>query len=152
MFVGIDPGKKGGVAHINGKRQLSVMPMPSIFDLNAYLGSVRIDHVCLEKSHAMPGQGVTSMFTYGEGYGMIQGILIARKIPFTLVPPRVWQLKLFAGVCRKKKPKERALEAANRVFAKNSDFWRSSPRAKKPHDGMIDSALIAEYCRRFMKE
>jgi len=150
--LGIDPGKKGGIAHINGKRQITVQPMPSAFDLSEYLGRVRVDHVCLEKSQAMPGQGVSSMFNYGEGYGMIQGLLIAKKIPFTLVTPQRWQKVMLAGVSKDKATKARALEAANRVFTKSSSFWLASSRSRKPHDGMIDSALIAEYCRRLIKD
>ena len=45
----------------------------------------------LEKVHAMPGQGVTSMFTFGQNYGFLRGLLIARGIPFEEVQPNPWQ-------------------------------------------------------------
>lgn len=159
-WIGIDPGKQGGIGIIydDNNKDLDVVPMdtPQSFAFFIEIEKPTIRHVFIEHAQAMPRQGVTSMFTYGEHFGHLQGILIAYKVPYTLVPPRNWQRAMFLGTkqktgAKKRNPKDRALEAANRVFAKKSSFWFKSKRCKKPHDGMIDAALIAEFCRRSTK-
>jgi hypothetical protein len=47
-----------------------------------------------------------------------------------------------------KEAKAKALKSANQVFKKKNNFWIPTSRHRKPHDGMIDSALIAEFCRK----
>lgn len=151
VWMGIDPGKKGGICTIDKHHNIDVIPMPDAADLAPHLKKAKAKHVYLEKSQAMPGQGVSSMFTYGVGYGIIQGILIAYKIPFTLISPKTWQKLMFTGTDATETPKKRALQAATRIFAKPASFWLPTSRSKKPHDGMIDSALLAEACRRQTK-
>jgi hypothetical protein len=123
------------------------------FDVYFKFNCIRIKHVYIEKAHPMSQQGVCSTFTYAHHCGEIMGILIANEIPHTLIPPQEWQKVMFLGTKpnagkAKRDPKARALEAANRVFAKKNSFWLRSPRCKKPHDGMVDAALLAEACRR----
>lgn len=149
MYVGIDPGKKGGICFLNNQGQIEhISPMPEMKTLaGLFAGSKQmIKNVCLEKSQSYPGQGIISTFNYGVHYGTIQGILIAHQLPFLLVPPRTWQKHMI--VSRGKDPKAKALASANRVFEKQKKFWLPTKRHRKPHDGMVDSALIAEYCRR----
>lgn len=157
LWVGIDPGIRGAVAAVDSSGSLQ-----EVFLLNgdarvfyewASKSSIQIKHVYLEKAQPMPKQGICSVFNYSNGWGQLQGICIALELPFTLVPPQVWQKTMFVGtskMCGKKKrnPKERALEAANRVFAKKKRFWLATKRSTKPHDGLIDAALLAEACRR----
>lgn len=87
-FIGVDPGKKGSLALLeNGA--VSIFP----FDEDTYiemLGKVapHASICCLEHVGSMPGQGVTSMFHFGENFGFIQGVLRAYKIPFELVRPQ----------------------------------------------------------------
>jgi hypothetical protein len=159
VWVGIDPGKKGAISSVNRRGQLiDCIPMDG--DPRTILKLVEnnqneIRHIFIEKAQCITGQGVRGIFTYAEEYGILQGILIGspKKIPFTLCPARVWQKTMFLGTkamfgLKKRDPKDRALEAANRIFAKNKSFWLKSKRCTKPHDGMFDSALIAEFCRR----
>jgi hypothetical protein len=93
-FMGIDPGQSGGIAIIfeNGKAEVTKMPETErdVFDIiHEY---TYLDLFCmLEKVHAMPGQGVTSMFKFGQGYGFIRGCLISLDIPFDDVTPQKWQ-------------------------------------------------------------
>lgn len=155
VWVGIDPGQKGGICAIDENQKLKVYPMPVIHDLNHLLKKWEIKHAFLEKSQAMPKQGVSSMFNYGVSYGMLQGLLIANNVSHTLIKPMEWQKLMFQGTAPKKNgikrnPKDRAIEAANRIFCKTSDYWLANSRCRKPHDGMIDSALIAEACRRMI--
>ncbi len=151
IYVGIDPGQKGGVAFISEKGEEFVIPMPSMSELNTLFMTwdeeFKIKHVFLEKSQAMPKQGVVSMFNYGEHFGTIQGILIAHALPYTLVPPKEWQKEMFKGTKQSiTDAKEKALEIVRRIFPKQK--FLPTFRTKKPHDGMIDSILIAEFCRR----
>jgi crossover junction endodeoxyribonuclease RuvC len=156
IYVGIDPGQNGGVAFVDEKNAESfVIPMPDIFEFNDLIlgweADFGIKHVYVEKAQAMPKQGVTSMFTYGTHFGTLLGVLTAHKVPYTLVPPKEWQREMFKGTPTKRaegmnKPKERALQIARRLFPKQN--FLKTLRAQKPHDGMIDSILIAEACRR----
>lgn len=155
IYVGIDSGKSGGIAFVSKEDGHCVMPLPDAYELNQLIKNWQADfgiiHCFLERAHAFPGQGTVSMFSYGEQYGRIQGILISNEIPYTLVQPREWQMEMFKGTKdkqagEKRNPKDRALEIVRRLFPK--ERFIATLRSKKPHDGMIDSILIAECCRR----
>ena len=88
----------------------------------------------LEKVHAMPGQGVTSMFNFGMGYGSIQGILAAAGIPVKLVTPQEW--KKYHGLIRMDKDCARLL--AQRLYPQAS-------LARKKDIGRADAMLIGDY-------
>jgi hypothetical protein len=89
----------------------------------------------------MPHQGVVSMFTFGTGWGQVRGICTGLGIPYQLVRPQEWQREMLAG-----QPKGSEYLVASRLWPLTD--WRSSARAVKPHSGLVDAALIAEYCRR----
>ena len=107
-----------------------------------------IDCAFLEKVHAMPGQGVSSMFKFGRVFGAIEALLVSNCIPYELIPPQRWTREIHKGLdhlCEDSKEKSRL--AASMLFP-NHDF-RKSERAKNPHMGMVDAALIAEYGRAY---
>ena len=93
LKITIDPGKSGAIAFsYNDKVTCYYYPenthdLVRIFKENITSNNMAI----LEKVHAMPGQGVTSMFSFGENYGIYLGILSALSIPFILVSPQKWQ-------------------------------------------------------------
>lgn len=156
-IVGIDPGKKGAVVTIT-RSQGSIIDMWAmeedkqglVLHLEKLLLGVQEKghlHVFLEKAQAMPKNGAVSMFNYGTGYGIIQGILLALKIPHTLVPPGLWTKQLHAGIMGSL-PKKKSLEAARRLFPEVDLKDPCSPRSKVPHEGIVDALLIAEYGRR----
>ena len=62
--------------------------------LTDWLTDGPIPRAALEEVHAMPAQGVTSMFSFGRVYGFLIGLLVAHRIPFTLVTPRRWMKDL----------------------------------------------------------
>lgn len=99
-------------------------------------------HAFIEKVGAMPGQGVTSMFSFGYGFGVWMGILAALKIPHTLVTPQAWKKEMFAGY--DKDTDSRVI--ARRLFPVQTE---ESLSRKKDH-GRADALLIAEYGRRHM--
>lgn len=150
--VGIDPGLSGGLAAITPEGlDLCVMPALSVAK-RRYLDEQAIvrwlmtyapnkTHVCIEAVQAMPKQGVTSMFTFGTGWGLVRGICAGLGLPYELARPQEWQ-----GAILKGQPKGSEYLVASRLWP-NTDF-RGSERASKPHDGLVDAALIAEYARR----
>ena len=141
IWIGIDPGKSGAIAAVGQDYYI----VESYF--RDELGCADIVHnlinehkiVCaaIESVHAMPKQGVVSMFNFGANFGAWKGILAALGIPFRLVTPQEWQKGYFA----KGEGKEGSLAAARRLFPQ-VDLSR-----KKDH-GKADALLIADWCRR----
>lgn len=140
-FIGVDPGKKGSLALLeNGA--VSIFP----FDEDTYIEVLgKVAHhasiCCLEHVGSMPGQGVTSMFHFGENFGFIQGVLRAYKIPFELVRPQKWKKEFsITG------DKNSSIQVCKRLFPEVSLFKTS--KCKKEDDGMAESLLMAEFARR----
>ena len=149
VFIGIDPGKNGGIAIIDAQDGLAqtapysdtglIDALQMITEAYADVGII----CCLEKVGAMPGQGVVSMFNFGQSYGYIKGVLESFRIPYQEITPQKWKREFglssdkaaSAEVCRKLFPDINLL---------------ATPRSKKPHDGMAEALLMAEYARRKM--
>lgn len=141
-YIGIDPGKDGAMALLIGK-SVTIIP----FDERGYeiaLARVRVSDArcCLERVGAMPGQGVTSMFKFGENFGFIRGLLQANGIPYELVTPQKWKREFGAT------DKNSSVEVCARLFPTVS--LMRTQRCRKAHDGMAESLLMAEYARRKM--
>lgn len=146
-FIGIDPGKTGGLAFIHtDPYEIHVCPMGSLPDVANLLQQYTQAAICfIEKAQAMPKQGVSSMFNYGVGYGELLGALTVLKIPFVCVPPQTWTKKMHQGIAKGLSSKAKSMIAVQRLFPKVSLL--PSDRCKVPHTGMVDSLLIAEYGR-----
>jgi len=159
IIIGIDPGLDGAIAAIFGSH-VGVRVMPTLQSSKSkrmiderevvrYLERRQdsIGHVFIERVGAMPGQGVTSCFTFGCGWGIIRGICAALHLPYTLVHPVTWK----KVVCRDmSQGKDAAIIVAKRLWPDVS--LRRSDRSKKDHDGMADALCIAEWGRRAWKE
>ena len=150
IYIGIDPGKNGGYAILNveelARSSVTVRPMDEksfVEDMHFISEAFSPSEIrcCLEKVGAMPGQGVTSMFTFGTGYGFLQGVLTAFGIPYQLVPPQTWKKAFTLNSV-----KQTSIEVCQRLFPDVS-LYRTD-RCKKPHDGMAEALLMAEYARR----
>lgn len=159
IVVGIDNGLDGGLVALDGLRVIGRLTMPTIdlpsgkrdYDIPTIvmaLESWMPGRVFLERAQAMPGQGVTSMFSIGKGFGIQLGILSALKIPFSVVQPKAWQKMMFSEL-----PKMDTKEASRIVCLRRwpDVDWRASPRCRIAHDGLTDAACIAEYGYRAMK-
>ena len=96
-WVGIDPGAKGAMCSINEHNEIVFLDYAKegiigySDRLQYLLKTSNIKHVCIEQVHAMPGQGVKSMFSFGQRFGELIGMLQALKIGYSLLPPREWQ-------------------------------------------------------------
>ena len=91
--------------------------------------------------HSPGAQALCSMW---DSYGCIRGILESRGIRHHRIAPQQWQKKMLVG-CAKGDTKPAALAKARQLWPQET--WLASSRCSKPHDGMIDAALIAEYGR-----
>ena len=149
IYIGIDPGKNGGFAVIDVEVSHTLTfsrPMDGK-DYVEWMRALTNLHpaeelrCCLEKVGAMPGQGVSSTFTFGEGFGFVQGVLTALGIPFQLVPPQKWKKEFSLN-----SDKQKSIEVCQRLFP-DINLYRTD-RCKKPHDGMAEALLMAEYARR----
>lgn len=149
MIVGIDPGKAGGVAAIDGDA-VHAIPMPIVgkeidgHELAILLQNLQPDTVIIEKSQAMPGQGVTSMFNYGAGFGRLLGICEALGLPYRLVTPQRWKGVVLAGTA---KDKDAAVAFVRRAYP---SINLTPGRKRKAHDGIADAVCLAEYGRQLM--
>lgn len=88
----------------------------------------------LEQVSAFPGQGVTSMFSFGMSYGVLQGVCGALQIPVVLVTPQAWKRR--AGLIGK--PKDMARTIAQRLYP-------SADLARKKDIGKAEAILIARF-------
>lgn len=152
MILGIDGGLDGGLVMLNDAGQVvdaRIMPTINVRDgKREYDEQALCKHLkCatsafLETAQAMPGQGVSSMFSIGKGYGLMRGILAALQVPYTLVHPKTWQKVMFADL-PKQDTKALSVIVAGRLWP--GQDWRPSERCRKAHNGMTDAALIAMY-------
>jgi len=134
MIIGIDVGKAGGIAfHHEGKFWAYPMPQTER-DIVDILREGKGGKAYIEFVRSSPQMGVTSAFSFGQGYGGLRMALIALEIPFEEVIPRKWQAVLG---CLSKKDKNVTKRKAQELF----------PNIKITHN-IADSLLIAEYGRR----
>lgn len=143
IYIGIDPGKSGAMAVI-ARDRIGVIPFDIAEYKNALDGLIGYEdgfRCCLERVGAMPGQGVNSMFHFGENYGFIQGLLTAYSIPYELVTPQRWKKEF--GVTG---DKNSSIAVCKRLFPDVS--LRRTDRCRKDHDGTAEALLMAEYARR----
>lgn len=149
--IGIDPGLDGAVAVKignkvtfydtptltikKGKKNKRSCNPPLMADiLRQYKG--QDVHIVLEKVHSMPGQGVASMFSMGEGFGMWQGIIAALQFKLTMVTPQAWKKKVMAGMGKEKDvSRQRALQLYPQL---------AEDLKLKKHHGRADALLLTE--------
>lgn len=143
-FVGIDVGKTGGWAILTGDGSFhSMESFKSYKEFKRkleYFGSSfpKRFFTVLEQVSAMPGQGVTSMFSFGQNYGGWQALLEILEMPYQLSTPQKWQ-KAILGTFPKGQSKDRALAFVQRR-------WPELNLKKKDH-GIVDALCIALYAR-----
>lgn len=150
LILGIDPGLSGAIAFLDAQTgTLVVMDMPTvevtrngknkrevspalIADVIAGKGVAK---AFIERVSAMPGQGVSSMFSFGRSVGVVEGVLAAYEIPTTLVTPQAWMkaMNVRAG-------KDGSRERAMQLFPQYAEMF-----ARKKDDGRSDAVLIAKY-------
>ena len=153
IYIGVDPGKKGGYAVIeqgmSGQQTVEVYP----WDDSEFVHKMRMlaedDDIrnagivtAVEKVGAFSGQGVKSMFNFGHSLGFIEGVLHGCWISYQLVPPNVWK-KSFSLIG---KDKQASIDTCKRLFPGINLLPNN--RCRKDSDGMAEAALICLYAMR----
>lgn len=144
IYIGVDPGKRGGYAAITDGIETVCQWDDEQFVKDMRMLSKNKCVAAVEKVGAMPGQGVTSMFSFGQSYGFILGVLRAFGIGYQLIPPTVWKREF--GLLHAEK--YGSVEVCKRLFPGVNLL--PTERCRKESDGMGDSLLLAEYARRKM--
>lgn len=144
LILGIDPGKNGGMAVLDADTNeiIDITSMPStLTDISDFVERHQdVSCAVLETVHSMPGQGVASMFTFGQYYGYVQMAVVAHKIRCIDVLPAKWQQVL--GL--KAKKGESKAEHKNRLKGLAQKLF---PKVKVTLKN-ADALLLAEYGRR----
>mgnify|MGYP001306975757 CR=1 FL=1 len=157
MILGIDPGLSGAIALLDGERCVEVWDMPVTEKLhgkgrevNAYLlvdvilEALEMDEglaapvAYVERVSAMPGQGVSGMFSLGRSAGVVAGVLAAWGVRVEYVTPQAW--KRSQGLLKKSK------DASRTLAIQRWPEMREQLKLKK-HDGRAEAMLIADYGR-----
>jgi len=159
--IGIDIGKNGGVAVFRDGICEEALATPQIggeIDVpalrNTLLDWRLVDiHACIEDVHSIFGASAKSNMQFGRSLGIIEGLLHGLLIPFTAVTPKTWQKEMWEGVNVIKKSgknsndtKAMSLIACKRLYP--NLCLNDNPRARTPHDGLVDAVLIGAYCHR----
>ena len=143
-IIGIDPGLNGAIVILENNKVLSVFDMPVMSEgkknkrqLNS-AQLVRIIkentlanddiNVVVEQVNAMPGQGVTSMFNFGQTFGAIKGVCAALELPIFFVRPAKWKKHFELINASKDSSRTKAIEmypTLSNVLAKKKDVNKS---------------------------
>lgn len=141
IYIGIDPGKSGAMAVIDRATTILVPFSEEDYINSLKLLPAQLTRACLEHVSAMPKQGVTSMFNFGQNFGYIMGLLEAFGVSYELVRPQKWKKEF--GITG---DKNSSIEVCKRLFP-GVDLRRTD-RCRKDDDGMAEALLMAEYARR----
>ena len=154
LIIGIDPGISGSICFFEDGKVIDIVEMPSMADgkknkrqvngAQIYNEiSLRIKNfnkedirVVIEQVSAMPGQGVTSMFNFGQSFGVLKGICSAMQLPMYFVRPAKW--KKYFNLINSEKDASRT--KAIQIFP-----YISTQLSRKKDSNKADSILIAKY-------
>lgn len=149
IVLGLDPGLSGGIAVLHDAYTAEAIPTPvtsgdiDVAQLIRWIKLIKVEDrmiAYVEAVHAMPRQGVSSMFKFGYVTGVIHGVLRTLGIPLKLVTPQAWKKQILAGTA---KDKQAAIEYCLRTYPNINLF--ATERSKVHHSGMADALCIAEY-------
>ena len=154
LIIGIDPGISGSICFFKDGKILDVIEMPTMTEgkknkkqvngsqiYNEILKRVnKFDQnnirVIVEQVSAMPGQGVTSMFNFGQSFGILKGICSAMQLPIYFVRPAKWKKYFNLINSEKDASRTRAIE----IFP-----YFSSQLSRKKDSNKADAILIASF-------
>ena len=154
LIIGIDPGVSGSICFFKDGQILDVIEMPTMNEgkknkkqvngsqiYNEIIKRIGKDipsstRVVIEHVTAMPGQGVTSMFNFGQSFGILKGICSAMQLPMYFVRPAKWKKYFNLINSEKDASRTRAIE----IFP-----HFSSQLSKKKDSNKADAILIASF-------
>jgi len=153
LIIGIDPGISGSICFFQDGKILEVIEMPVMMEgkknkkqvngaqiYNEFLKRINREddeiRVVIEQVSAMPGQGVTSMFNFGQSFGILKGICSAMQLPMLFVRPAKWKKYYNLINSQKDASRTRAIE----IFP-----YFSTQLSKKKDSNKADAILIASF-------
>ena len=162
LIIGIDPGISGSICFFQDGKIIDVVEMPTMIEGKKNKKQVngsqiyneisfrikKLDKkdikVVIEQVSAMPGQGVTSMFNFGQSFGILKGICSAMQLPMYFVRPVKWKKYFNLIKLEKDASRTRAIE----VFP-----YFSGQLSRKKDSNKADAILIASfYYETYQKE
>tara|TARA_A100001388_G_C28444869_1_gene345875 strand:- start:2 stop:496 length:495 start_codon:yes stop_codon:yes gene_type:complete len=161
FIIGIDPGISGAICFFENGKILDVIEMPTMNEgkknkrqvngaqiyneISKRMNKTHIEdvRVVVEQVSAMPGQGVTSMFNFGQSFGIIKGICSAMQLSLYFVRPTKWKKYFNLINSEKDASRTRAIE----VFP-----YFSSQLSKKKDSNKADAILIASFYHETYKK
>ena len=151
-IIGIDPGLSGAIAILENNKVLDVFEMPVMAEgkknkrqlnsaqlvklLKNNISKNEDVSVIVEQVNAMPGQGVTSMFNFGQTFGAIKGVCAALELPIFFVRPSKWKKHFELINSSKDSSRTKAIEMYPKL---------SNQLAKKKDVNKSDAILIARF-------
>ena len=152
IIIGIDPGISGAISVIENKKILEVHDTPTMIEgkkNKRQINAAQVTHiikeilntekevvVVVEHVNAMPGQGVTSMFNFGQSFGVIKGICAALSLPVYFVRPTKWKKHFNLIKTNKDASRTKVIEVYPEI---------SSKLHRKKDSNRADAILIALY-------
>ena len=152
VVFGVDPGVNGAISILKNKIIIDIYEMPTMIDgkknkkqingsqvANIFRDRMNGDTetiVVVEHVNAMPGQGVTSMFNFGQSFGVIKGICSALKLPIYFVRPTKWKKHFNLIKTNKDASRTKVIEIYPGI---------SSKLSRKKDSNKADAILIARY-------
>ena len=154
LIIGIDPGITGSICFFEDGKIIDVIEMPSMaegkknkkqvngaqifYEISLKIKNLKKEEikVVIEQVSAMPGQGVTSMFNFGQSFGILKGICSAMQLPMYFVRPSKWKKYFNLINSEKDASRTKAIE----IFP-----YFSSELSKKKDSNKADAILIASF-------
>ena len=154
LIIGIDPGITGSICFFENVKIIDVVEMPSMaegkknkkqvngaqiyYEISSRIKSIQKEEikVVIEQVSAMPGQGVTSMFNFGQSYGILKGICSAMQLPMYFVRPAKWKKYFNLINSEKDASRTKAIE----IFP-----YFASQLSRKKDSNKADAILIASF-------
>ena len=154
FIIGIDPGISGAICFFENGKILDVIEMPTMNEgkknkrqvngaqiyneISKRMNKTHIEdvRVVVEQVSAMPGQGVTSMFNFGQSFGVIKGICSAMELPIFYVRPAKWKKHFNLINSEKDSSRTKVIEMFPTI---------SNKLSRKKDNNKADAILIAQY-------
>ena len=154
LIIGIDPGISGSICFFLDGKIIDVVEMPTMAEgkknkkqvngsqifneITARIKKIDKDdiRVVIEQVSAMPGQGVTSMFNFGQSFGILKGICSSMQLPMYFVRPAKWKKYFNLINSEKDASRTRAIE----IFP-----YFSNQLSRKKDSNKADAILIASF-------
>ena len=152
IIIGVDPGISGAISILKSKKVIEIYDMPTMIDgkknkkqvngsqvtniIKERFNNDKEIVVVVEHVNAMPGQGVTSMFNFGQSFGVIKGICSALSLPIYFVRPTKWKKHFNLIKTNKDASRTKVIQTYPEI---------SSKLSRKKDSNKADAILIARY-------